>query len=162
VPDKYLRRAERELVRQYGVRPVSIERTLLEAMKRTANAANVKWDVVVRADASKRESRDWQNLRALVQRALPGVTEAVPHSAPPALLTYPGLLARYGQMTWLSDLALRTGRSDGLHGAWLLVPWEDPDKPVAVDGEAVPVLRSHHAHIPDGWLANRHRASTAA
>jgi hypothetical protein len=158
VPAKYLHRAERELQRQYGVQAMSVERALLDVMKATAAARHVKWDVVVRADGASRDSRDRQKLRELVQLSLPGVAAALPRGAPPALLTAAGMLARYAQMPWVSDLALQCGRAGGVHGAWLLVPWEDPGEPPTIDGEAVPVLASQRAHIPDGWLENRHRA----
>jgi hypothetical protein len=88
---------------------------------------------------------------------MPALDEALPRSAPPVLLTYPGLLARYRRLNWVSDVAQRSGRADGLHGAWLLVPWEDPGALPTLDGQPIPVLPSQRAHIPDGWLANRHR-----
>ena len=159
VPEKYYLRAEQQLVRQYGVQPLSLDRTLIAAMKEVAAARNVRWDIVLKADAEPGNARHWQNLRDLVRRAVPHVTAALPQSAPPALLTGPGLLQRYGQLPWLSDLAQSVGHMNGIHGAWLLVPWEDPSLPPALSGEAIPVLASQRAHIPDGWLGNRHRAA---
>jgi hypothetical protein len=94
-----------------------------------------------------------------VQRALPKVAAAIPKAAPPTLLTYPGLLTRYDQWSWLTDLAQTTGRADGIHGLWLLVPWEDPSVPPVLGDAAVPLLPSQRAHIPEGWLQNRHRAA---
>jgi hypothetical protein len=85
------------------------------------------------------------------------VETTLPRRAPPALLTYPGLLARYERLAWIADLAQKAGRPDGLHGAWLLVPWEDPSVPASLDGHAIPVLPSQRAPIPEGWLGNRHR-----
>lgn len=157
VPAKYLQRAERELVRQYGVQPVSLERSLIGAMKASASVGRVNWDIVLRADAATAGSPDWNNLQALVARAMTQVETNLPRQAPPALLTYPGLLARYERLAWIADLAQKAGRPDGLHGAWLLVPWEDPSVPASLDGHAIPVLPSQRAHIPDGWLGNRHR-----
>lgn len=161
VPAKYLHRAEKELQRQYGVAAMSLERALLDAMKATAEARKIKWDVVVRADGAARDSRDWLKLQDLVKLALPRVRASLPNAAQPVLLTCPGMLARYKQMPWVSDLALQSGCADGVHGAWLLVPWEDPGQPPALDGEAVPVMPSQRAHIPDGWLRNRHRTGAA-
>jgi hypothetical protein len=152
-------RAEGELERQFGVQVMSLEREIIKAMRDVSTGARVRWDMVLRADAAAKGSTDWQNLRNLVERALPRVGAAIPKTAPPALLTCPGLLARYGQWPWLTDLAQTTGRADGIHGAWLLVPWEDPSVPPALGDEAVPLLASQRAHIPDGWLANRHRAA---
>ena len=68
---------------------------------------------------------------SLLQRALTRLVEQLPRTAPPALITSPGLLERYGQLPWLSELAQTTGRAGGLHGAWLLVPWEDSSTPPA-------------------------------
>ena len=162
VDPKYMARAEREIARQYGVRPWSIERALVQAMKEKAVAARVAWDVVLKADASPRNSTAWRNLLSLVRKAMDAATAALPRTAPPALLTCAGLLSRYEQMSWISDLAIRSGQASGVHGAWLLVPWQDPGRPPMIDGQAVPVLASQRAHIPDGWLANSHRAGRSA
>lgn len=158
VPPKYLARAERELVRQYDVRPWSVERSLLDAMKAKAASGRVAWDVVIRADAEPHGSVAWRNLQGLVRQAMVAAAATLPSAAPPALMTSAGLLARYGQMPWVSDVALQAGRPNGIHGAWLLVPWDDPGKSPSLDGEAIPVLPAQRVHIPDGWLANRHRA----
>lgn len=159
VPEKAMQRAEAELTRQFGVPAMSLERELLTAMHDAAAGAKVRWDIVLRADAAGRDTRDWQNLTQLVQRALPKVAAAIPKVAPPTLLTYPGLLTRYDQWSWLTDLAQTTGRADGIHGLWLLVPWEDPSVPPVLGDAAVPLLPSQRAHIPEGWLQNRHRAA---
>jgi hypothetical protein len=54
------------------------------------------WDVVLRADATPPESQDWRHLQQLLRQALPAVEEKL--RTGPLLLTYPGLLARYGAM----------------------------------------------------------------
>lgn len=159
VPERSMVRAEEELIHQFGVRTVSLERELINAMREESTSARVRWDIVLRADAADRGSRDWQKLRQLVDGALPRLTAAIPKTASPVLLTCPGLLARYGEWPWMADLALTVGRAGGIHAAWLLVPWEDPSVPPVLGGHAVPLLPSQRAHIPDGWLANRHRAA---
>lgn len=160
VPPKYLGRAESQLVRQYGVRQWSVETELLRSMRDTAAAGRVAWDVVLRADAASKDSQPWRNLQAIVRRAMTAVTEKLPQTSPAVLLTSAGLLARYEQMSWLSDISQKAGHPTGMHGAWLLVPWEDPGRPPSIDGQAIPALPAQRAHIPDGWLANRHRAGT--
>jgi len=159
VPEKYYLRAEQQLARQYGVPTVSVDRALIHAMGEVAAARRVRWDTVLKADADPTNSRNWQNLKNVVNEALPRVVQAIPKAAPPVLLTNPGLLARYGQLDWLSDLAQMTGRADGVHGVWLLVPWDDHSTPPALGDEAIPILPSQRAHIPTGWLGNRHRAA---
>ena len=159
VPEKYYLRAERELSRQYGVQHVDLDRVLIQTMHDVAVEANVRWDIVLKADSDPTTSPNWQRLRNVVQRALLRVAEQIPTMAPPTLLTSPGLLQRYGQLRWLSDLSEMSGRTGGLHGAWLLVPWEDPSTPPALGDEAIPTLSSQRVHIPAGWLGNRHRAA---
>ena len=44
-------------------------------MKEEATRVGADWDVVMRADASPRESRDWQNLLLLVRRAISKVEQ---------------------------------------------------------------------------------------
>ena len=39
--------------------------------------------------------------------------------------------------------------------------WEDPGQPSTINGEALSVLAAQRAHIPDGWLKNRHPAGAA-
>jgi serine/threonine protein kinase len=158
VPEKYYLRAERQLARQFGVRPVDLDGSLIRAMRDVAAAGKVRWDVVLKTDRDP-TSPNWQRLQSIAQRALARVTEQIPKTAPPALLISPGLLQRYGQLPWLGDLAVTVGRAGGLHGAWLLVPWEDPTTPPALGDEAIPMLPSQRAHVPAGWLGNRHRAA---
>ena len=152
-------RAQQELVHQYGVQVVSLEHELIKAMREESGAARVRWDIVLRADRADAGSADWQNLRNLVRRALPRVAPVIAAASPPVLVTCPGLLDRYGEWPWLADLAQTVGRAGGIHGLWLLVPWDDQTSPPTLGRGAVPVLPSQLAHIPDGWLANRHRAA---
>ncbi len=105
--------------------------------------------------AAVRDTRDWARLCELVQLSLPGLAGELPRTGPPALLTSAGMLARYGQVRWVSDLALQCGRVDGLHGAWLLVPWKDPGQPPTIDGGGRPRRRG-------GRLGGRGAAWAAA
>jgi hypothetical protein len=73
------------------------------------------------------------------------------------LLTYAGLLARYGQMDLLSRLSQKAGRRDGIPGLWLLLPG---DQQALLDGKPVPLIGAgQRARIPESWLRNVHRGS---
>jgi len=159
-PDREMQSAERALASRFALPVRSVERMLLDAMKRVAAERRIRWDVVLRADSAPPESEDGRRLRELVRLALPAVeatVAAVPADGRPVLLTNPGLLVRYGQMALLDRLRDRASRPDGgLAGVWLLLPAdEQTDRPV-LDGAAVPVLTPNQwARIPDAWLRRR-------
>ena len=72
------------------------------------------------------------------------------------LLIYPGLLARYGQMTLLERLRDEIGRGHGLKSCWLLVPG---DQQPLLDGKPVPLISpGQRTRIPESWLRNEHRS----
>jgi len=77
------------------------------------------------------------------------------------LLTRPGMLARYGQMSFLERLRDRVSRRPapgeiGLHGLWLVVPSDSSTPGPHIDGAPVAVLSpSQWARIPEAWLHNR-------
>ena len=70
VRPKLMLRAERELAARFPVSRQSVEKLLIEAMKEEAARVGADWDVVMRADASPRESIEWKNLLMLVRRAI--------------------------------------------------------------------------------------------
>jgi len=119
---KHLLRAERELLGRFPLRRVSIEGLLIDRMKSLAGQAGASWEVVLRADATEREGNDWRNLMTLVRRAIGPLEQALLHLEGPALLVYPGLLARYGQMEVLERLRDAGDRAAGSPGFIVLVP----------------------------------------
>ncbi len=75
------------------------------------------------------------------------------------LLTNPGLLARYDQMTFLDELRDSAGRPDGPPGVWLLVSRDPQESRPMIDGKPVPVFTAAQwARIPAAWLAGRRGA----
>jgi hypothetical protein len=154
VAPKYLQSAERRLATKFPVAPVSLEKLLIEEMKRVATAAGADWAVVRRADAAGPGSPDWLNLTRLVSRALPVVEQAVLQSDRPVLLGYPGLLARYGRLDLFDTLQQRAGRSDGPPGAWVLIPSDGQNPLPVIDGRPLPVITSSQwARVPDAWVS---------
>ncbi len=156
-PDREMARAEESLAARFALPVRSLEKLLLSAMKSVAAERKIRWDVVLRADAAAPESADGRRLREVVRLALPAVEIALTADDRPVLLTNPGLLVRYGQMTFLDGLRDRATRADGgLRGVWLLVPAdEQTDRPV-LDGAAIPVLTPNQwTRIPDAWLQRR-------
>jgi hypothetical protein len=75
------------------------------------------------------------------------------------LVVNPGLLARYDRMNLLAQLASDVGRTDGIHGLWLLVPANDRSPLPTLNHKPIPITNAaQHARITEAWLSNRHRA----
>jgi hypothetical protein len=114
----------------------------------------VPWLKVLAADAMARNSRDFQNLLRHASRSAPRVRDQVLALRNPALLTRPGLLARYELMDMLTAFAQASGTRDGPPSLWLLVPQPDAGMP-RVDGSVLPVISSANwARLTDPWIAN--------
>jgi hypothetical protein len=76
----------------------------------------------------------------------------------PALLTRPGLIARYDQMTMLDEFSQASGASGGPPSLWLLIPQATPGRP-EIDGAILPVISAASwTRLTGPWLANAHRA----
>ena len=155
VEPRYYRRAVDELTERFGLEPVSLERLLLDALREAAEAVGASWDVVLRADAADRGSRDWRRLQSLVARALPAVETAVCEMERPGLLLYPGLLARYGHLDVVDRW--REASADGrAPGYVLLVPADAQQDLPVIDGVPLPVvLASDWARVPAGVAPER-------
>ncbi|WP_165982469.1 BREX system serine/threonine kinase PglW [Dankookia rubra] len=150
--------AEAELLRRFPREVVSLERLMLRAMRSEAEARRVLWPKALAADAAARDSADFKNLLRLAARAAPRVRDAVLALRTPALLTRPGLLARYDLMEMLVELSQASGSAGGPPSLWVLVSQPDPRRP-QVDGVVLPVIaRSNWARLTDPWLNNKHRA----
>jgi len=100
---------------------------------------------------------DWNKLTLLVGRAMPIIEQKLTRVNQTLLIVFPGLLARYDQMTLIERLRDKIGRSGGLRGVWVLVAG---DQRALIDGKAVPIISAgQRATIPDSWLRNVHRAN---
>ena len=150
--------AEAELLRRFPREIVSLERLMLRAMQAEALARKVLWPKALAADAASPDSADFKNLLRLAARAAPAVYNEVLALRSPALLTRPGLLARYGLIEMMEKLAQTSGASGGPPSLWLLVPQSTPGRP-QIDGHVLGVISAANwARLTDPWLANAHRA----
>ncbi|EPZ16557.1 hypothetical protein M622_11640 [Thauera terpenica 58Eu] len=159
-------RAEAELLRRFGpgaavaggLARCSFDALMIQALRAQAQALGADWNVILRADGAAHDSRDWANLQRLVQRTLPGLRDRLLGSADPVLLTSPGLLARYGLMSLVSELEAQVGRPGCTPALWLLLPTRRQGLPT-LDGVPVPLVHtSAAADVPQSWIENRHRA----
>ncbi len=149
--------AEAELVCRFPREVVSLERLMLRAMRAEAEARRVQWPVALAADAAPRSSADFRNLLRLAARAAPAVRDAVLALRTPALLTRPGLFARYELMDVLDGVAGASGTAGGPPSLWLLLPQPGPGMP-QVDGSVLPVISAANwARLSPVWLDNTHR-----
>ena len=150
--------AEKELLRRFPRDIVSLERLMLKAMRERAVARRIAWSRAVAADAAERGSADHRNLLRLAAEAAPHVAAEVLALSRPALLTRPGLFARYELMEVLGQMAQASGAAGGPPGLFLLIPQVAPGRP-RIDGVVLPVISAANwARLADTWLDNTHRA----
>jgi serine/threonine protein kinase len=158
VEPRRARDAEAELLRRFPRELISLERLMLRAMRAEAETRRVQWPKALAADAASQESADFKNLLRLASRAAPRVKEEVLARRRPALLTRPGMIARYGLMEMLDAFSQASGAAGGPPSIWLLVPQAGPDRP-QIDGAVLPVISAANwARLTEAWLANAHRA----
>ncbi len=156
VNPKYYQRAAEELCQRFPVKPIDFEGLFLDTLRAEAEQAKVEWDLVLKTDAKPGEG-DWGKLLLLVGRAMPKVEQQLSTADKTVLMVYPGLLARYDQMTLLERLRDTVGRRNGVPGVWLLIPG---DQQAMLDGKAIPLISpGQRTRVPLSWLQNVHRGS---
>lgn len=150
-----------ELVRRFPVELCDVDALFLSLMKQQAAQGGANWRVVLKADAAPHDSLDWKNLNVLIDRCMPALKEALRSPKKTKLLINPGLLARYDRMSILAELGGEVGRTDGIHGIWVLVPASDQNPLPMINQKAIPMITGNaaqHVRINEAWLANKHRA----
>ena len=131
---------------------------MLHVMRARAEERRIAWPKALMADAAARDSADFRNLLRLAAEAAPRVAKEVLALRQPALLTRPGLIARYDLMTMLDAFSQASGASGGPPSLWLLIPQATPGRP-AIDGAILPVISTANwTRLTEPWLANAHRA----
>jgi serine/threonine protein kinase len=154
--------AEEELLRRFGLQRVSLESLLLREMRAAAAAFGADWALVLQADAADRGSRDWRNLRRVVDRAVDGVVAALVAVERSALLLYPGLLARYERLDLFDRLrtACAAGQAPGFV---VLIAADRQSAMPVIDRVPLPVVHaSEWARLSEPWLRNEHRGRARA
>ena len=156
---KNVRRAEQILAQRFPMSVFNLDAEIIAAMHGAARHFGIMdWDVVLRADSAPPESLDWSRLRQLLRQALPAVEDKLRARTGPLLATYPGLLARYGEMSLLARLS--DARLE--HSLWVLVAGNQQTGRPTIDGVPVPAAGANQAaEIPPAWLT-AHSASEAA
>ncbi|MGK7952972.1 MAG: BREX system serine/threonine kinase PglW [Xenococcaceae cyanobacterium] len=153
VNPRYYQRAYQELSARFDIELVDFEGLFIDALRQVAQKANVNWDLVLQTDARPHQG-DWDKLMLLVNRTMPLVEAQLTAINKTILLIYPGLLARYNQMTLLERLRDKIGHPDGITGLWILIPGE---REAAIERQAVPLLSpGQRSIIPESWLCSQY------
>lgn len=150
VPLKHFDSAREKICERFpnDVEVVDLEEVLLDALQEVVVKARVDWELVLKTDAAPNQG-DWDKLLMLVGRAMPAVEARLLQAKQTMLVLYAGLLARYGQMDFLSRLSQKVGRQNGIPGLWLLLAGEQP----LLDGKSVPLIGpGQRARIPQSWI----------
>jgi serine/threonine protein kinase len=160
VEPQWLGRAREELARRFPISVCDLDAVFLQTLREEADRKRARWDVVLRADAAPTNTTDWRNLQRLVEAALPRVESCLRSRDQTRLVVNPGLLARYDRLNLLAQLAQDVGRTDGIHGLWLLVPANDQSPLPVLNRKPIPITNAaQHARLTEAWLSNRHRAA---
>jgi serine/threonine protein kinase len=150
--------AEVEILRRFPREQISLERLMLGAMRAEAEARRVHWPTALAADAATRDTADFKNLLRLASRAAPRVKDQILGLRAPALLTRPGLIARYDLMDMLVAFSQASGVAAGPPSIWLLIPQAEQGPP-QIDNAVLPVISAANwTRLTEHWLANAHRA----
>jgi hypothetical protein len=159
VEPQWLGRARQELARRFPVEVCDLDKLVLGALKEQAEKKKARWDVVLKADAASENSTDWRNLQRLVDAAAPQIESHLRSPSQTRLVINPGLLARYNRLDLFAELAQDVGRTDGIHGLWILVPANDQSPLPLLNNRPIPITNAaQHARLTEAWLANKHRA----
>ncbi|MCX6924834.1 MAG: hypothetical protein NT154_16725 [Verrucomicrobia bacterium] len=160
VEPQWISRARQELARRFPVSVCDLDAVFLKALHEQADQKRARWDVVLKADAAQSNSTDWRNLQRLVESALPQVESSLRSREQTKLVVNPGLLARYDRLNLLAELAQDVGRSNGIHGLWVLIPANDQSPLPVLNRKPIPITNAaQHARLTEAWLSNRHRAA---
>jgi serine/threonine protein kinase len=149
--------ARENLAKRFPMEVFDCEREFISALKAEAHSKRIRWDVILRADAAKPANgqpvRDWENLKKLTANAARRIAGQLHARTEATLIVYPGLLARYGHLAILDELA----DSLGAHSLWLLAGSNHRPTPPMMDGDAIPARPTQWAWIPPKWLDNKFR-----
>jgi len=145
---------EDAIARRFPVEVLDCDALLIAGMR---DRAAKFWDRVIAADADPSNELDWTRLKKVVTGVIPEFESRIRAAGRPVLLTNPGLLARYDQLSVLDRL-----RDDPSRGIWLLAPGSDTQKPM-IDGRAIPVFsESQWTRLDEAWVKNLHRGAVPA
>ncbi|QSI48086.1 BREX system serine/threonine kinase PglW [Thermobispora bispora] len=149
--------AIRALAGRFGVEVVDVTAELLVAMRTTAEANNVDWSLVLRADRPDAAPQDAANLRLLVGLAATGLEERLRTDPRPLLIIEAAPLARYDRLAVLEQLADKA--TDRPAARWLLVPVEQDGRPYLDNRPAPGALGA--VRLPSAWLVQQRRQAAS-
>lgn len=150
---KSLNAALDNIARHFPMAVFHCEREMLACLHSQADQMRVRWDVILRADSAPPDSRDAQNLRKLAEKAAKMVAHRLRQRQDRTLVVFPGLLARYGQLTILDEMQDALGDNS----LWVLVGSEGRGNPPSSEKQTIPARPSQWAWIPEKWLDNDFR-----
>lgn len=157
-PLKRIETAAETLTKTLALDTLSLDQLIIDNLHAQAKEVGADWRVVLNADAAAHNTKDWRNLSALVQRAMPHIQQQLLDNPRPLLIQHLGLLVRYGQIELIQTLRDAAAKFD-MPARLLLIPG-DPTHAPLLDGTALPVITpADWAILPRAWLTNAHRAA---
>ena len=151
-PSSFSRAAPR-IASRFGVRPVSVDALIVRGLHAVARSKNIKMESIHKADLAWPAGPGSSNLRAvleIVQRE--HVVPALIRPTTPILVSDWGLAFRYDMKGLYTEL--REACGSGAHpGAVCLLPADDAEQSIALDGHSFPEFDpSRIVRVPGAWL----------
>jgi hypothetical protein len=141
--------------------PVSLDQTLMAAVRKTASELRVEWTNIEAADRAGPGGPDWPLLIELVRQAMDRVVDdLLKRRDHTIVLAWPGALARYGLAAALARIV--DGAEHGDAPAILLVVPSHTDGTAPSINGRLPVpapLPGQRLVMPEAWLENAHKAA---
>jgi Protein kinase domain len=131
------------LGREHGLKVVDLADVALDALKATAAAKHIDWEVVLRADGATAQSQDQRNLHQLASLAIKPLWQQLLVSPEPTIFINAGILARLGLAELIAGVTdLATPRTAT---RWFLLPRPLSGGTPDLDGTPMPFGA-------DGWV----------
>jgi hypothetical protein len=156
----WAREAALALTDVFGLRRISLDTELLDAIHAVMDENDIDPDLVHAADRGGRSGRDWEELQGLVEQAAGKVADKLFPPAEPLLLVQPGLLARYQLESFLRTMTA-AARERASAAIFLLVPSHDTAGVPRINEElSIPeVGRPESLWVPPEWIKERRKAA---
>ena len=139
------------LADQFKTSCISLDKLLIEAMKKFAENNNIPWENVRNADAKNASLNDKRNLRRLVSAVWPGIRNNLFARRNDFILEHVGLIAHFNLMTTLEELRDHAGTYGAAKRIWIVLPTKR-QSPFIDDMPLSTISSNQHLRLPSGFL----------
>lgn len=150
------------LAERLRVRPLRLDRLLIDAMERRARADEIDIAVLHETHEAGSGGADWPRLVDLAADAAADVAAKLLPAHEPLVLSHFGLVRRYALQHFLDALA-NAARGNDCESIFVVLAAHDESMAAALEGLRIPgLLPSQVVRLTRAWIENRHNAAAPA